>query len=461
MSNKFTATTKAEKVSIKIIKSLNQAGFEAFWVGGIIRDKLLGKQSDNVDIATSAKPTEVQKILRTLKIHQKEIGKEFGTILAVAKNVLVEITTFRKEGEYKDRRHPKKIQFISDYNQDSKRRDFTINSLYYSPLTKELLDPNRGLLDISRGLIKFVGNPKKRIDEDALRMLRAARLATQLNFKIEKNSFAAIKTRSKFIQHISGERIKKELDKILAQTNKVDGFKLLDDLGLLKFIMPEVIALKKIFHKSKLYHLEGNVFDHTMLVLKSVPDSEINLSYAALFHDTGKALTIVPKQKPEGLVNSFPRHEFVSADLFKNFAKRFKFSRNDTNLILWITKMHMTRIAFLRHMRAEEKYELATHHFFNSLIQLWRADAIGNFHQDDEKVQPGVPFAWQEAQKFLKTIKAKANLIKKLSKGEKIISLGKVPSGPRIKTLQNIVAIKILSNDIKNDNDLKLFLKNV
>ncbi|MEO8065224.1 MAG: hypothetical protein ABI643_00005, partial [Candidatus Doudnabacteria bacterium] len=189
---------KLEKAGLKVVKLLHAHSFQAFWVGGIVRNMLLKRESDNVDIATDATPEEIEKILSKEKILVKPIGKKFGSILAIVDEFPVEITTFRSEGRYSDNRHPDRVEFIKDYLDDAKRRDFTINAFYFDPVKKELYDPANGLKDLKGKILRFVGDPKKRIDEDALRMLRGVRLATQLGFKLEKNSFASIKTRAKY-----------------------------------------------------------------------------------------------------------------------------------------------------------------------------------------------------------------------------------------------------------------------
>jgi tRNA nucleotidyltransferase/poly(A) polymerase len=453
--------TKLEQEGLKILKLLKQNGFEAFWVGGTVRDLLLKRKIDNLDIATSARPDDTEKILNRAKFSHKPIGKAYGTILAITKYGPIEITTFRREGKYISRRRPEEVTYIQDHREDSKRRDFTINAMYYDPITKQILDPQNGQKDLERKLLKFVGDPKKRIDEDALRMLRAVRFSIQLNFKLEKNSYAAVKTRAKYIQVISGERVKAELDKILSSENKVLGIRLLDELGILKFIMPEITELKKTHHKSKFYHLEGSAFEHTLLVLEHMPAGDPALAYAALFHDAGKALTATPKQKEEGVVNSFHNHENVSAELFKTFADRLKFSRKEADMILWITKMHMKRIAFIKDMGESKKIQLARHKYFPQLIKLWRADSVGNLRIINGKKVPGTPRAYEEGVKLLANIQTKKKLIEKFSKGELIIKHAQVSPGPKIAALKTLLEKNILEDKIKTLRDVKNFLQNL
>jgi tRNA nucleotidyltransferase/poly(A) polymerase len=451
--------TKLEQEGLRIVKLLKQRDFEAFWVGGTVRDFLLKRTIDNLDIATSAKPDDTEKILASAKFKTKPVGKAYGTILAVTKNGPIEITTFRREGRYVSRRRPEEVTYINDYLEDSKRRDFTVNAMYYDPLTKQIFDPQNGQRDLEGKLLKFVGDPKKRIDEDALRILRAVRLSVQLGFKLEKNSYAAIKTRAKYIQSIAGERVKAELDKILSSEHKVQGVRLLDELGILKFIMPEVTELKKVHHKSKLYHLEGTVFEHSLLVLDQMPGNNPVLAYAALFHDVGKTFTALPRQKTEGTVNSFPNHENVSADLFKKFASRLKFSRKEADTILWITRMHMKRVAFIKDMAEAKKIQLARHKFFPELIQLWRSDSIGNLRMDNGEKKPGTPHAYEEGMKMLANIQTKKKLIEKFTKGDLIIKHAQISPGPKIAAVKSLLEKIILKDEIKTLRDVKSFLK--
>jgi tRNA nucleotidyltransferase/poly(A) polymerase len=455
----FTHKTKIERQGLRIAKLLQQSGFKAFWVGGSVRDLFLKQPLDNIDIATSAKPDETEKILTDAGYKTKPVGKGYGTILAITEAGPVEVTTFRREGRYVNRRRPKEVTYIDSFEEDSQRRDFTINAFYYDPVERNVFDVQDGLRDLKGKLLRFVGNPKQRIEEDALRMLRAARFSVQLGFKLEKKSFAAIKTRAKYIQDISGERIKSELDKILSLPNKVEGVRLVDQLGLLQFIMPEVTDLKKIWHKSKAYHLEGSVFEHTMLVLEKLRDGSPILSYAALYHDAGKATTAVPKRKEEGLVNSFPKHEFVSSDLAKKLAFRLKFGREDRDMLLWITKMHMIRIAFIWKMSDKKKIALAMHKYFPQLLEVWRADSIGNLRIVDGKTAPGTPKAYQEGTKLLKLIESKKNLVEKLVSGNMIMREAKINSGPKVGAMKNILAQKIILGKLKNISDVKNFLQ--
>jgi tRNA nucleotidyltransferase/poly(A) polymerase len=457
---KLTINFPLAKIGLRIVKALQADGFKAFWVGGTVRDIILNRSINNLDMATSAKPDQIIKTLSKLKLPYKDVGGKYGTILTPTKYGPVEITTFRTEGEYVNRRKPKTIQYIDDYLPDSQRRDLTINAIYYDPVSHNLLDPQNGLVDIERGLIKFVGDPKKRINEDALRLIRAVRFATQLSFKIEKNSFAAIKTRAKFVNGISGDRIRQELEKILIDANRVRGITELNSTGLLKFIMPEVYALQTVYHKSKKYHLEGSVFEHTMLVLQNITATSLPLAYAALYHDAGKYTTATPKLKDGIMVNSFPGHEFESAKMFKNLAGRIKISRNIRELVLWITSQHMKRIAFIKDMRMDKKLALINHKHFPYLLEFWRADSISNLQNVNGANVFGTPYAYQEGLKLLKKAQSKSKTINKLTNGDLIQTITNLKPGPKIKKIKLQIFEKIIDDTITNLATLKKFLKN-
>jgi tRNA nucleotidyltransferase (CCA-adding enzyme) len=423
-----------------------------------VRNFLLKRGSDNIDIATDATPDQVEAILSQAKIKTKPVGKEFGSILAVVNKQKIEITTFRTEGRYSDQRHPDQVSFVADYLQDAQRRDFTINALYFDPVNQFLYDPTQGMKDLRGKIIRFVGDARYRINEDALRMLRGVRLATQLGFRIENRAFSAIKNRSHLIQEISGERIKAELDKIMLSPNRIIGIRLAADLGLFRSFVPELEQLKKVSHKSKLYHLEGNVFEHTMLCLKSIQnESDLNLLYAVLLHDTGKASTGVRRQKPEGWVMSFPGHPAVSGEISKRLADRLKFPAQDRKLILWLILAHddWTKLKTLE-PEAVVSYILDPR--FTLLHKVWGADIAGNIRKDASSSNHVK--GYKLTSHLLRKIKSKSSLLKKFATGEMIMKYSKLPPGPELGKKIHAVKVKIILGEIKNLNDLKKFLVN-
>lgn len=450
--------TKLEKDGIKIARLLKARGFQVFWVGGLVRNTLLKIDSDNLDITTDARPDQVEKILKKGWITTRPIGKKFGTIVAITNGLPIEITTFRSESRYSDSRHPDTVNFIKDYIKDAQRRDFRINALYFDPFEKIIFDPTGGLADLNKKIIQFVGDPKKRIDEDPLRMLRAVRLHGQLGFKIEKRSFAAIKTRAKLLTDVSGERIKMEFDKILLSKNRSEILRLLDTLGLLKFIIPEVSALKTFSHKSKEYHLEGTIFDHTLLALKSVKQPNLDLLYALLFHDLGKPQMAKKVLKKEGWVVSTKGHADVSADQFLAFTKKIPFSKVSRDTIVWLIKNHMLLKDFAL-MSPINQVKFVIHPAFNLLLRHWTHDEQGTKRLSNKD---------EFHQSYLRSLRVGNQLLKlipirlknsKWFSGKIIMQQTKIPPSPAIGRIQNELKTEILLARIKNISQVKNFLK--
>ncbi|MBI2607662.1 MAG: CCA tRNA nucleotidyltransferase [Candidatus Doudnabacteria bacterium] len=457
----WKAKTRLDRAGIKIIKLLQANNHQAFWVGGVVRNLLLNRGGEDMDIATSATPSQVEGILERANIKYKTVGKKFGTILAIVNKSPVEITTFRHEGRYSNRRHPDSVKFVKDYLIDAKRRDFTVNALYFDPLLKAISDPTGGIKDLRLKLLRFIGDPKKRIDEDALRLIRVVRLATQLQFKLEKNSFAAIKTRAKYITRISVERVRNELDKILLDRNRVAGLRLLDELGLLKFIIPELVALKTFYHKSKRYHLEGNMFNHTLLALEKIDEPDLNLAYAVIFHDIGKPKTAKRVLKNEGWVVSTKGHAQVSAEIFRSFAEKYRFSRTSKESIKWAIDNHMLMMIYAA-LNPEKQLEYALHPDFKLLIELWKADSEGTLRVSrKDKVSKAEVKAYRLGQIWLGLIKRKKDRINKLFSVREIMQNLKIEQGPRIGKVKEEIIKNIYLEKIKTKQDVKIFLNKV
>jgi tRNA nucleotidyltransferase/poly(A) polymerase len=444
------------KAGEKVVRLLNKKGNTAFFVGGVVRNDLIQRVSDNIDIATDATPDQIEKILGAQDIKVKPVGKKFGSILAIVDSFPIEITTFRAEGRYSDNRHPDEVEFIKDYGEDAKRRDFTINALYYDPLTKELLDPTeKGMKDLKAKLLRFVGNPRKRIDEDGLRMLRGVRLATQLGLKLEKNSFAAIKTRAKYIQDISGERIKAELDKILLSENRVEGIKLLDKTGLLKFIIPEFEKLKKVYHLSKRYHLEGDIFTHTLRAVEVLKTNNLDVIYATLFHDVGKVIKPTKVFKKDEWVLSYRGHIPLSAEIFLKFASKFRFPYKNSMVIHWLIQHHDDRQMFKDKSEVDQiKYMLQLQ--TDLLLEVWRADSLANIKLIDGEVKTRISDAYTKGLEIWNKIKNVKDF--KLASGDLIMKYSNIRPGSGLgKKIEDVKAQIVLGN-IQNIADLKKYL---
>jgi tRNA nucleotidyltransferase (CCA-adding enzyme) len=298
-----------------IINKFYEKDYEAFMVGGCVRDTLLNKNPKDYDITTSAKPEE------TLSLFEKTIptGLKHGTITVVLNNNNYEVTTYRTEGKYIDNRHPSSVDFVTNIKEDLSRRDFTINALAYNNVIG-LVDYFNGTQDLNNRIIKSVGNPNIRFQEDALRMLRAIRFSCQLDFKIEENTFKAIKLNSSLIENISKERIRDELCKILISENPKKGFELLSKSGLLEIILPEINSLIN-FSPLSINH-NRDIFSHTLKVLNNT-ENNLYLRLAALFHDVGKLNTLTLES--DGIYR-FPLHNIEGSNLVKIILKDLRFN---------------------------------------------------------------------------------------------------------------------------------------
>ena len=310
-----------------IVRKLQCAGFSAFWVGGCVRDFLLGRAPDDYDVATSALPEQIEQTFdRTLPV-----GRQFGVIIVVEGEHQFQVATFRAETDYQDGRRPGSVIF-ADARADALRRDFTVNGLFFDPIRETLHDWVGGEADLRARLIRTIGSPSDRFAEDHLRLLRAVRLAAQLNFQIEPETFAAIQHHAAKIRQISAERIRDELIKVFQAPHASHGLELLYRSGLLAHILPEIQATSAC-EQSPDFHPEGSVFNHLLLMLKHLPvDADPSLPWAVLFHDVAKPVTA--SVDPQTGSIHFYGHERIGADMTESALKRLRFPRKQTEDIV-------------------------------------------------------------------------------------------------------------------------------
>lgn len=313
-----------------IIDTFYNNGFEAFMVGGCVRDSLLNNSPKDYDITTSAKPED------TLSIFEKTIptGINHGTVTVLINNNSYEVTTYRTDGNYLDNRRPSCVNFVTDIKEDLSRRDFTINALAYNK-SVGLIDYFNGINDISKKLIRCVGDSDKRFKEDALRMLRAIRFSCQLNFKIHQSTLNAIIKNTKLINNISKERIRDELCKILTCDNASKGIDILQKSGLLAEIIPELNSLVN-FSPLSINH-NRNIFAHTLNVINKT-NNNLLLRLSALLHDVGKLNTLTLES--DGIYR-FPKHNIESAKMSKEILKTLRFDNYTINSVTKLIEHHL------------------------------------------------------------------------------------------------------------------------
>lgn len=316
-----------------IMETLEKNNYQAFLVGGSIRDLLLGTMPHDFDIATNAKPHEILDVFKDYKTLQ--VGMAFGTIVIVQKEGLVELTTYRIEEEYLDGRRPSRVAFSNELFEDLKRRDFTINALAYNK-SFGLIDPFNGRKDLKNKVIKTVGEPKERFKEDHLRILRGVRLASQLGFTIEENTYYSCKSMGPFLKKISVERIREEFFKIILSKRSSYGMELLKNLNLIEIIIPELVDTIN-FNQYNPHH-DKDVFYHSLCVMENSPPL-LEIRLAALLHDIGKPKAFTLDE--EG-IGHFYGHDKISVEISKIALTRLKCSNKLIKDVSILVGEHMT-----------------------------------------------------------------------------------------------------------------------
>ncbi|HHD92168.1 MAG TPA: HDIG domain-containing protein [Candidatus Portnoybacteria bacterium] len=441
---------------LRILAQLKKNGWDGFLVGGCVRDSLIGREPKDWDITTKAKPEEIQKIFP-----DSFYDNQFGTVgIKTEKNGVVEITTFRAEGKYTDQRHPDEISWAKTLKEDLARRDFTINALAIEIQNLDNLDLEKnadkelkiekikivdlfgGQDDLKKRIIRAVGNPVKRFSEDALRMMRAIRLAIELNFKIDENTLEAIQKNSSLIKNIAQERIRDELVKILITPRAADGIDLLRRTSLLKFIIPELLLG---YHVSQNLHHIYDVYTHNLKALEAATKKNYSLEIrlAALLHDIGK-----PKVKNgKGKNATFYNHQIVGAKMAWAILRRLKFSREITDKVVLLIRNHMfvydvdqVKAAGVR--RVVKKVGLEN---IQGLINLRICDRLGS------GCPKAMPYKLRHFQYMVEKVSRDAISAKMLKiNGEDIIRELKISPGPKIGSILDLLLAEVIYDPRKN-----------
>ena len=370
------------KIAVSIAETLQGRGHTAYFAGGCVRDDLMGKAPHDVDIATTATPDEVEALFpKTIPV-----GKQFGVMMVVEEKQNFEVATFRKEGGYQDGRHPTQVEFTAP-EIDAQRRDFTINGLFYDPFEKKVHDFVGGVEDLKKKVIRAIGNPKERFEEDKLRLLRAVRFASSLDFKIEAKTWKAIQAKASEITQVSPERIRDELVKMMTRPNPHKGFDLLSESGLMKVILPEIEAMKGVQQQPE-YHPEGDVFVHTRLLLEKLEEPSVELAFGALFHDVGKPVTYEVK---DGKIH-FYEHAPIGAKMTEKILRRLRFSNSEIEAICSAVNNHM-KFGDVQKMRSGKLKQFVSRSEFEVELELHRIDCqsshgmLDNYHFLKEKLK--------------------------------------------------------------------------
>jgi len=479
----FEVNCSSSNTAVEIVQRLQHAGFAAFWVGGCVRDLLLGRRPQDYDIATDARPAQVEKLFkRTLAV-----GRKFGVVIVVEGKQQFQVATFRAEADYRDGRRPTKVVF-SSAEADAQRRDFTVNGLFYDPVAKTLHDRVGGEKDLRTKIIRTIGLPEERFAEDHLRLLRAVRFAAQLNFEIEPQTFAAVKALAPKIRLISAERIRDELIKLFAPpqldrgahpprvrsdaprvghvpepasealagtrearvlplySSAARGLVLLRDSGLLEHVLPELAATVSC-EQSPDYHPEGTVFEHIRLMLgKLPPGAGESLPWTVILHDIGKPPT-ASRDAATGTIH-FYEHEKVGAAMAERILKRLRFPKRQIEEIVACVRQHM-QFKDVKQMRTATLRRLLMRETFPLELELHRLDCLGS-HGDLGHYE----FLVEQAAE----LKTKPTIRPPLLTGKDLIKLGMKP-GPAMGALLNEIREKQLQDELKSPGQARTWAK--
>jgi tRNA nucleotidyltransferase/poly(A) polymerase len=421
----------ARAAALDIVRRLQGAGFPAFWVGGCVRDFLLGREPVDYDIVTSALPEQVEHIFK----RTVSVGRKFGVMVVIEGGRQFQVATFRAEGDYQDGRHPERVEF-GDAQADARRRDFTINGLFYDPVRKEPHDWVGGEADLRAKVIRTIGDPAERFAEDHLRLLRAVRFAAQLGFSIEAGTFSALKAKAAKIKSISAERVREELVKLFRPPHAPRGLDLLRQSGLLEHILPE-IAATTMCEQSPDFHPEGTVFNHLRLMLEHLPpDADPSLPWAVLLHDVAKPVTA--STDPKTGSRHFYGHEKIGAEMAEAILGRLRFPGKQTEEIVKAVRYHM-QFSDAMEMRKSTLRRLLMRPTFPLELELHRLDCLGSHGRLDI-----YSFLLTQA----KELEQQPQIRPPLLKGDDLIALGMKP-GPALGSLLAEIREKQLQDELK------------
>ncbi len=449
----------------KLLSKFSQANFKTYLVGGVVRDILLKRTHKDWDLTTEATPEQILELFP-----DGFNNNQFGTVgiplkgeyesrdKSLASNYspeILEITTMRKESNYKDSRHPEEVSWTKDINEDLARRDFTVNAMALSVIVSEakqslkIIDPFNGQDDLKAKIIKAVGDPSIRFKEDALRLMRAIRFASQLNFKIEEKTFKSIAENSSLIQNISWERIHDELFKILESDNAYQGAVLLKETGLLNYILPEVTDCFGIVQEGPKHDRIYDIGEHLFLSLKFCPSKDPLVRLAALVHDIGKKQTF--RTDSSGNV-TFYGHETVGANLSKKISERLRLSKKDSDRLYRLIRWHMFSVSEIQTDSAVRRFiKNVGLENIEDMMALRVSDRLGG----------GTPTetSWrtEEFKKRIKEVLKKPFAVSDLKiSGSDVMEILQIKPGPKVGEILNKLFQEVLEDSTKNSREYLL-----
>ena len=470
-------TNNSRKIAKRIVHRLQKTGFLAFFVGGCVRDFLMNIQPRDYDIATSAQPNEVMQLFS----ETIDIGEKFGVIQVMEGEQSFAVATFRSDGNYDDGRHPTEVRYSLDPKLDVQRRDFTINGLYYDPLTQNLFDFVGGQQDIQSQIIRTIGSPEERFKEDKLRLIRAIRFSAQFGYALETKTRSAILKQAPNIIEVSPERIHDELVKILTEGYSELAINALNENRLLAHILPDVAALRGIEQPPQ-FHPEGDVWTHTMKLLKLMDQTKISrgiikssgrlvsnsnvvkntvqktelkkieispypsmtLAMATLLHDIGKPKTYEKKDRIR-----FNGHAKLGAEMALEICQQLRFSKRQQKLITELIRDHL-KFKDLAQMRPSTLRRFLGQEGFSEHLELHRLDCLGSHGNLDN---------WKLANHSLSNLQPEEIHPPVLLTGKDLIEMGYLP-GPVFKEILNSLKNAQFENELKTSQQAKQWVLN-
>jgi poly(A) polymerase len=420
-----------EETAREICTRLRKQGHIAYFAGGCVRDMVRGLTPKDFDVATDATPEVVQKIFR----NTYAVGAKFGVIVVLENGINFEVATFRADGAYLDHRHPDKVRFSSP-GEDAKRRDFTINGMFFDPEKNEVIDFVGGRSDLKAKLVRAIGDPVARFSEDRLRMLRAVRFATVLDYKIDDETWKALIQRAASINEISAERIRDELVKIFLSPNRGRGWDLLDESGLMRVVLPELDAMKGCLQPEQ-FHPEGDVFQHTRLMLELLPEEvSVPLVFAVLLHDVAKPVTATVDET--GRIR-FNEHDRIGATMTESIMERLRFSRAEIDDVVEMVKQHMV-FKDVPNMRVAKLKRFIARPTFEEELELHRVDCASS-----HGMLNNYEFLLRKREEFANEPIIPPPLVR----GDDLISMGMKP-GPKFGEILEAVETRQLEGALKD-----------
>ncbi len=359
--------------AVELVSRLQGQGFVAYFAGGCVRDMVMKNDPADYDIATSATPVQIMGMFK----NTIPIGVSFGVVNVILNGFQFEVATFRSDGTYSDGRRPDSVSFCDAYG-DVRRRDFTINGMLYDPVGKKIIDYVGGKKDIERKIIRTIGDPLDRFNEDHLRLIRGVRFAARFSFDIDSDTKVATKKLAGQILNISVERICDEFQKGLTSVKPHIFIKMLDESGLLKVIMPEVCEMKNV-EQPENFHPEGDVFVHTLLALSKLDTPSWELSMGTLLHDVAKPVTFSRDIEPDGTVGRirFTQHDNIGARMAGKICRRLRTSKYSCERIMWLVRKHLC-IKDVPNMRKSTLKRLFAEPGYLELCELFRVDTLAS-----------------------------------------------------------------------------------